>query len=93
MNVEANSRASSATRHVQQVPMLRASALFNEQELSIARLAATWPSRAQEVVDYLAPMAARRPLDNALNAILRTARATVSRTVARRAQGAKACFN
>ncbi len=93
MNVEANSRASSATRHVQHVPMLRAAALFNDRELAIARLAATWPSRAQEVIDYLAPMAARRPLDGTLTAILRTARGTMSRIVARRAQADKAHFN
>lgn len=86
MNVNSNIRASAAARQSQSVPTTRASQLFTDNELSQARLFAQLPRTAGAVEDYLSKYAARGNLDAALSAILRSAKATLSRNAARSAR-------
>ena len=83
MNVIANARASAAARHIQSVPLIRASSLFTDNELAQARLFANLPRTAGAVENYLAPYAKRGTLDETLAKLLRTAQATVNANAAR----------
>ena len=86
MNVQANSRASSATRIAHGIPMLTASALCGgDVQVRALLLHASYPNDAPVIVAELESKARFNRLDRTLNEVLTVAKATVARSASYKA--------
>lgn len=85
MNVQANARASAASRVAHSIPVLRASDVCgNDGQVRMLALFATYPQHAPTIVAELEQKARYHRLDGTLRDILSAAKATVKRGANRR---------